>query len=107
MLALPDFNKKFVLKLDACAIGLGAALGHEGRPLTFLNKALKMRHLGLFFYKKKYLAVLMAVYKWRHYLKQEQSITQIDHESLKYLLDQKIHSTIQKKGLIKFFGLNY
>ena len=63
--------------------------------------------MGLSIYEKEYLAILMAVEKWRHYLEQEQFIIQTDHESLKYLLDQKIHTTIQKKVLTKLLGLRY
>ena len=40
-------------------------------------------------------------------MEQDQFIIQTDHESLTYLLDQKIHSHIQKKGLTKLLGLNY
>jgi hypothetical protein len=63
--------------------------------------------MGLSIYEKEYLAILMAVEKWRHYLEQEQFVIQTDHESLKYLLDQKIHTSIQKKGLTKLLGLRY
>jgi hypothetical protein len=34
-------------------------------------------------------------------------VIQTDHESLKHMLDQKIHTFIQKKGLTKLLGLNY
>mgnify|MGYP003366292506 CR=1 FL=1 len=30
-----------------------------------------------------------------------------DHEALKYLLEQKLTTTIQKKGLTKLLGLDY
>lgn len=40
--------------------------------------------------KKKILAVLMAIQKWKHYLSLREFIIKTDHESLKYLLEQKI-----------------
>ena len=63
--------------------------------------------MGLSIYKKEYIDILMAVDKWRHYLEQDQVVIQTDHKSLTYLLDQKIHTHIQKKGLTKLLGLNY
>ena len=107
VLALPDFSKVFVLEIDASDFGLGAVLSQEGKPIAYFSKSLSSKHLGLSIYEKEYLAILMAVEKWRHYLEQEQFTIQTDHESLKYLLDQKIHTTIQKKGLTKLLGLRY
>ena len=49
----------------------------------------------------------MVVERWRHYLKYDHFIIKIDHESLKYLLEQKIYSSIQRKGLIKLLRLRY
>jgi hypothetical protein len=68
---------------------------------------LGVKHFGLSIYEKEDLAILMAVDKWWHYLEQDQFVIQTDHESLTYLLDQKIHTPIQKKGLTKLLGLNY
>ena len=107
ILALPDFTKLFVLETDACDTGIGAILSQEGRPLAFFIKGLGVKHLGLSIYKKEYIDILMAVDKWRHYLEQDQVVIQTDHKSLTYLLDQKIHTHIQKKGLTKLLGLNY
>ncbi|XP_073268339.1 uncharacterized protein [Populus alba] len=106
-LALPDFSKTFMLETDASDYGLRAVLSQKGKPVAYFSKSLSSKHLGLSIYKKEYLAILMALEKWRHYLEQEQFIIQIYHESLKYLLDQKIHTTIQKKGLTKLLGLRY
>jgi len=107
ILALPDFTKPFILETYAYDIRIKAVLSQEGRPLAFMSKALGVKHLGLSIYEKEYLAILMAVDKWRHYLEQDQFIIQTNHESLIYLLDQKIHTLIQKKGLAKLLGLNY
>jgi len=98
ILALPDFTKPFVLETNACDTGIGAVFSQEGRPLTFMSKALGVKHLGLSIYKKEYLAILMAVHKWRHYLEQDQFIIQTDHESLTYLLDQKIQLLFRRRG---------
>ena len=101
-------NSEWILNTPTMGKEIGIHINQEWASQGFKSNICWINeHLGLSFYKKEYLAILMAVYKWRHYLKQEQSITQIDHEILKYLLDQKIHTTIQKKGLIKFLSLNY
>lgn len=61
VLALPDFNKQFVVETDACDYGIGAVLMQQGQPIAFLSKALADKHRHLSIYEKEFLAVIMAV----------------------------------------------
>lgn len=58
-------------------------------------------------YEKEYMALLRAIDKWRHYLQFKHFIVRTDHHSLKYLLEQKMTSAMQQKGLTKLLGLDY
>lgn len=107
VLALADFTKPFIVEIDACTIGMGAVLMQENRPIAFFSKALCPRHLVLSTYEKKFMAVLAVVDRWRHYLQGGHFIIKIDHNSLKYLLEQRVTMTLQQKGLTKLLGLDY
>lgn len=107
VLAMPNFSLPFVLEIDACDTSIGVFLMQEGITLAFMSKTLGIKNQGLFTYEKEYLAFLMAVKQWRHHLEIGTFIICTDHESLKYLLDQRITNQIQKKGLSKLMGLTY
>ena len=49
----------------------------------------------------KCMAILMAVERWRHYIDHYQFIIKTGHKSLKFLLEQRTHTLIQRKGLTK------
>ncbi|XP_075074758.1 uncharacterized protein LOC142162316 [Nicotiana tabacum] len=53
------------------------------------------------------MVVLSAVDKWRHYLQGGHFIIRTDHHSLKYLLEQRVTTVLQQKGLTKLLGLDY
>ena len=92
VLALPDFQETFIVETDACQDGIGAVLMQKGQPIAFLSKALGEKHKTLSIYEKEFLALIMAVERWRHYLQRNEFIIQTDHKSLAYLNEQNLHS---------------
>jgi hypothetical protein len=94
VLALPDFNKQFIVETDASHIGLGAVLMLDDRPIAFLSKSLSANNIFLSIYEKKFLALIMAVEKWRPYLQRQEFIIITDHKSLAFLNDQSLHSDL-------------
>nr|GEV32796.1 hypothetical protein [Tanacetum cinerariifolium] len=107
VLALPDFKKTFVAETNASGIGIGAVLQHEGHPIAYLSKTLAPKHQALSTYKKEFLAVLMALNKWRGYLLDRQFKIKTDHFSLKYLLNQRLTTPFQTKWLPELLGFDY
>jgi hypothetical protein len=65
ILALPRFDLPFVVETDACETGMGAVLMQQGKPIACISKAFgeKNRHLSI--YDKEFLALILAVDKWR------------------------------------------
>lgn len=57
--------------------------------------------------KKELLALLTAVTKWRHYLIGGTFVIKTHQISLKHLLEQRINTAVQHKGLSKLLWLNY
>nr|GFA02824.1 hypothetical protein [Tanacetum cinerariifolium] len=107
VLTLPDFEKQFVIKTDACAYGLGAVLMQEKDPIAFLSKAISPKQQGLSVYKKELLAILMAVKQWHYYLITGPFVIRTDQHSLKHLLMQKVTTPLQHKWLARLLGYDY
>ena len=51
--------------------------------------------------------MLIAVDKWRHYLEGGSFVIRTNHESLKFLLQQKLQTRLQRKGMRKLMGSDY
>ena len=104
VLALPNFDKLFVVECDASGVGLGAVLMQEGRAIAFHSQALKGRSLALSTYEKELLALVTVMQRWRPYLVGNSFLVRTDQQSLKYILEQKIGTPAQQKWITKLLG---
>jgi hypothetical protein len=107
ILALPDFTQPFWIETDACAIGIGAVLMQVGHPVAYYSKALSVNNRKLSIYEKEFLAIMIAIDKWRTYLCRGHFVIKTDHQSLYHLDDQVLHTDLQKKAMTRLVGLNF
>jgi hypothetical protein len=87
--------------------GIGAVLMQEGRPLAFESRSLKGKDLHKPIYEKEMMAILHALKKWRPYLIGRHFKVKIDHDSLKYFLEQRLSSEEQQKWVTKILGYDF
>jgi hypothetical protein len=107
VLSIPDFSQPFAIETDASATGVGAVLLQNGHPLAFISKSLGPKNKGLSTYEKEYLAILVAVDQWRHYLQIGEFTIFTDQCSLIHLNEQRLHTFWQQKVFTKLLGLDY
>ena len=107
VLALPDFNKKFVVETNASLTRVRAVLMQEGHPIAFISKSLGPKQQIMFVYEREMMAILQAITKWKHYLWGRHFHIRTDHISLKYLIHQKLTTHAQHVWLVKLLGYDY
>ena len=89
VLALPDFNKLFVVECDASQNGIRAVLSQEGRPLEIFSEKLSDAKRRYSTYDLEFYALVRAIQHWQHYLAYKEFVVYTDHQALKYLSSQK------------------
>lgn len=87
--------------------GVGAMLSQEGHPIAHYRKALGVASQKTSIYEKEFLAIMMAVERWRSYLSRAPFIIKTDHQSLCHLGDQHLTSDLQRKAMTKLVGLQF
>ena len=107
VLATPDFTKTFIVECDASGNGIGAILMQDERPIAFESRPIKGKFLRKAIYEKEMLAILHALKKWRPYLLGRHFEVKIDHDSLKYFLEQILSSEEQQKWVTKMLGYDF
>jgi hypothetical protein len=107
VLALPNFSEPFILETDASGSGLGAVLMQKGRAIAYYSTALGPRNAALSVYEKEALAILESLKRWRHYFLGGKLIIRSDHQSLKFITDQRVSEGIQHKLMLKLLEHDY
>jgi hypothetical protein len=101
VLALPDFTQPFVLECDASEIGRGVVLMQSDHPIAFESRKLREYERHYSIYDKEMLAIMHALTKFRQYLVGNKFKVKTDHNSLKFLVEQKDLSERQQKWINK------
>ena len=107
VLALPNFDKDFVLETDASDYGVEAVLLQNEQPLAYFSKKLSLRMQQASAYVRELYAIIEVVKKWRQYLLGRKFLIWTNQKSLKALLDQVIQTPEQQKYLAKLLGYQY
>jgi hypothetical protein len=85
VLTYPDFSKEFIRETDACDTCIGAVLSQVGHPIAYFSKGLNLANQQKSTYEKGFLAVMMAVDKWRSYPHKNPFVIKTGHQSLCHL----------------------
>lgn len=89
-LALLEFSQPFIVEIDAYDSGECTLLLQVKKLLTFLSKALPPSKLDLSTDKKELEAIIFPINKWRYYLYDLPFTIKTDHQSLRFLLEQRM-----------------
>ena len=92
VITAPDWNKEFELMYDASNYVVGAVLGQRKdkvfHSIYYASKVLNGAQLNYVTIKKKLLAIVYALEKFRSYLVGSRVVMFIDHVAIKYLLTE-------------------
>ena len=94
ILKLPDFNKTFILKVDASDVGLGAALMQEFGgvefPIAYASRKLMQRERNYAVVEKECLAIVWAVKRFEFFLYGRCFEIHTDHLPLTFMHTKKL-----------------
>ncbi len=104
VLAFPDFEKPFIIHVDACKRGLGAVLcqehdGHE-RVVCYYSRFLKGAERNYTTSEQECLAFVVAMKQFRPYLYGREFTVFTDHHALQWL-----HNITQPNGRMTRWAL--
>ncbi|PKU64652.1 RNA-directed DNA polymerase [Dendrobium catenatum] len=99
VLAIPDFNKPFHVDTDASAVGIGAVLSQEGRPVEFFSEKLSPSRQNWSAYEQELYAVVRALKQWEHYLLHQDFVLSSDNHAVQFINSQKTMNRMHARWL--------
>jgi hypothetical protein len=97
MLALLDFTLPFLLECDVSGEGIEVVLMQGGHPIVCERSNLSQAESLYSIYDKEMLVIMHALTKFRQYFVGSKFVVKIDHNKLKYFLEQKDLNERQQK----------
>jgi hypothetical protein len=99
VLAQPDTATPFDVYCDASGTGLGGVLMQECQVISYSMRQLRHHEEHYPTHDLELVAVVMALWTWRHYLLGNVVHIYIDHKSLKYIFTQPDLNMRQRRWL--------
>jgi len=107
VLTLPNFELPFEIETDASGMGIGTVLMQNKHPIAFFSKKLSPSMQRQSTYTRELYAITKAIAEFCHYLLGRKFIIRTDHQSLKALLEQNLHTPDQHEWLHKLLGYDF
>jgi hypothetical protein len=107
MLALPDFTFPFLLECDTSRESIKEFLMKGGHPIVFERNNISQPERLYSIYDKEMLVIMHALNKFKQYLVGNKFVVNIDHNKLKYFLEQKDLSEHHQKWVMKVQEFNF
>ena len=89
-----DESKAFVVECDASEVAVCATLNQDGRPVAFMSRTLQGGELHYPAIEKEATAIIEAIRKWSHLLRQTFTLV-TDQQSVAFMLDSRRRSKIK------------
>lgn len=96
-----------MVETNASGQGIGVVLMQQDHHISFISRALSSRYAALPIYGSELLAIVHALTKWSQYLLGKKFIIRNDQRSLKFLMEQKLHTNSQLMWLRKLMPIDY
>jgi hypothetical protein len=108
ILVLPESGKHYTIYTDSSRTSLSCVLMQEGRVIAYASRQLRKHEENYPTHDLELVAVVFALKIWRHYLYRVSCDIFRDHQSLKYIFNQKELNMRQRRWLelIKDYDLN-
>lgn len=107
VLAMPNFDKLFVVESNASGTGIGVVLMQEGHPIAYFSRALSSSSRLKSVYERELTTIVLAVQKCCQFLLGRHFIILTDQQSIQFIVDQRLVASDQIRWVVKLLGYDF